>query len=178
MVGIVETHVQQVNKDRIRHKICHSWQFVDNYSQDPFGRIRVGWNAEIMSVSVLHMSAQAIFLDVTTFQHKIFVVTFVYESNDIIQRRLLWAELKAFDAINSKPWMVLGDFSSILEVTDKVGGVEVTPSYYYYFWECTQDVHLFDLRYSGCLYTWSNKHEDDTRLASKIDRGDGEFGVA
>ncbi|XP_026419498.1 uncharacterized protein LOC113315436 [Papaver somniferum] len=64
----------------------------------------------------------------------------------------------------------MGDFNYLLEVGDKVGGVEVIPSNYKEFYDCTQDAHIFDLRYTGCFFTWNNKQEGDYKIASKIDR--------
>lgn len=43
-------------------------------------------------------------------------------------------------------------------------------SHYKEFYDCTQEAHIFDLRYSGCFYTWSNKQEGENKIASKIDR--------
>ncbi|XP_026378158.1 uncharacterized protein LOC113272552 [Papaver somniferum] len=170
MVGIVETHVQEANKSRIRNNICHSWSLVDNYSLDPSGRIWVGRNKEVMTVNVLHTCFQAIFLEVTTFQNQNFIVTFFYGSNDIIQRRFLWSTIRAFDGANAKPWILLGDFNYMLEGCDRITKTDVTSAQYSDFRDCVQDSHIFYLRYSGCFYTWSNKQEGDTRIASKIDR--------
>ncbi|XP_026378461.1 uncharacterized protein LOC113272885 [Papaver somniferum] len=50
------------------------------------------------------------------------------------------------------------------------GGAEVIPSNYKEFYDCTQDAHIFDLRYTGCFFTWNNKQEGEYKIASKIDR--------
>lgn len=54
LLGIVETHVQESNKDKIRRSIHPSWKFVDNYSMDGAGKIWVGWDTSIVKVQVIH----------------------------------------------------------------------------------------------------------------------------
>lgn len=162
--------MQEFNKDRIRSRISQSWNFVDNYPLDNSGRIWVGWDPEIMFAVVIHSSSQSIFLDVTTFQNKNFVAAFVYGSNDNTQRRHPWNDLRVFAASNNKPWILLGDFNSILEVGDKVVCADVIYAHLSDFRDCIQDTQIFDLSYSGCFYTWSNQQVGDTRIASKIDR--------
>lgn len=133
LVGIIETHVQESQSSRIKHRLKPSWHFIDNYVNNIHGRILVGWDPEVMKVSVIHSSTQAIFLDILYGQNIHFVVTMVYGDNDLITRRLLWEDINAFASYNTAPWILLGDFNSILEVEDKFSRVEVTNSQFFDF---------------------------------------------
>lgn len=98
-----------------------------------------------MSATVLHTSSHAICLDVITFQYNNYIVTFVYGSNDIIQRRHLWNDSRAFESANGKPWILLEDFNSMLEVKDIIGATTITPAHYFEFRDYAQDCHIFDI---------------------------------
>ncbi|XP_026444796.1 uncharacterized protein LOC113345201 [Papaver somniferum] len=121
-------------------------------------------------VSLIQHSSQAIFLDVLLPHNKACVFTFVYGDNDGINRSSLWNDLVSFSCSNNKPWMILGDFNSILEYKDKLGKAEVTASQFSDFQKCTQYSQIFDLAYTGCFYTWSNFQEGEDRVMGKIDR--------
>lgn len=115
IIGLVETHVQSINASRIRNKIMPKWHFIDNYNNDDSGRIWIGWNLDSVKVSLIHSSSQVIFVEVDTVENISFVAAFVYENNDGVLRRALWTDITAFSQINSKPWIVLGDFNSYIE---------------------------------------------------------------
>lgn len=170
IVGILETHVQEVNKVQIRNNIQEGWHFVDNYINNNSGRIWIGWNPLEVTIAVLHSSPQSVFLDVSTSRNFNFILTFVYGFNDPRQRLSLWNELEAFDDFNNRPWMIMRDFNSILYSDEKVGGAAVTSSQMVDFQNCIQAYCLFDLHYSGCLFTWCNEQQGDGRIASNLDR--------
>ncbi|XP_026428291.1 uncharacterized protein LOC113324182 [Papaver somniferum] len=167
---LVETHVQANNSSRIMRSICPSWKFFDNYFHSPAGRIWVGWDPEVLQVSLIQNSSQAIFLDVNLPHNISCVFTFVYGDNDGIVRRSLWNDLVSFSCYNKKPWMILGDFNAILEYKDRLSKTEITASQYSDFFNCTQDAQIFDLAYTGCFYTWINLREGEASVMGKIDR--------
>ncbi|XP_026459483.1 uncharacterized protein LOC113360158 [Papaver somniferum] len=146
IVGIVETHVQSQNKDRIRRVIRPDWQFIDNNS-----KILLGFGLG------------------GTLQQFQFLLFMLQISNDPQVRKLLWVDILNFSSTNSHPLLLVGEFNSILFPHEKVDGI-VTSNNYLYFWNCTQDSFLFDLAYSGCFHTWKNGHTDDNRILSKLDR--------
>ncbi|XP_026458963.1 uncharacterized protein LOC113359566 [Papaver somniferum] len=141
----------------------------DNYNNDTSGRIWIGWDPCEVKITILHSSAQCIFVLVDTIKGFYFVATFVYGNNDIGIRRYLWEDICNFSQYNSRPWIILGDFNFILSPTDKTGGAEIRPYHYQYLSNCVQEAHLMDLPYSGGFYTWFNK-KGATRIGFKIDR--------
>ncbi|XP_026459314.1 uncharacterized protein LOC113359951 [Papaver somniferum] len=114
----------------------------DNDCVSNGGRIWVGWDPSVMNASVLHISFQAIFLEVSTSIQMNFIVTFVYGDNYYMNKRNLWASLEAFAEFNSNHWLV----------------------------NCIQSSQLFDLPFTDCFYTWNNCQMDGSIIRSKIDR--------
>lgn len=78
-----------------------------------------------------------------------FILMVVYGSNEVIERRSLWAELQAFALGNRRPWTIMGDFNSILHFEEHAGrgGVEVAD--FIDFQECLFNSELFDARFKG-----------------------------
>jgi len=56
---------------------------------------------------------------------KTFFITFVYGSNQELQRRLLWDDLTHIARGMDEAWCVLGDFDVVLYPGDRMGGTEV-----------------------------------------------------
>ncbi|KAJ6370154.1 hypothetical protein OIU76_028431 [Salix suchowensis] len=63
------------------------------------------------------------------------------------------------------PWMILGDFNSLLSQDDKLNGSVVSMYETADFHHCCPDLGLYDLNYIGCHFTWSNGS-----VWSKLDR--------
>jgi endonuclease/exonuclease/phosphatase family metal-dependent hydrolase len=63
------------------------------------------------------------------------------------------------------PWLILGDFNSMLSQADKHNGVSVSSYEVADFRNCCSDLGLYDLNYTGCHFSWTNG-----RVWSKIDR--------
>nr|TKR85168.1 hypothetical protein D5086_0000250210 [Populus alba] len=69
-------------------------------------------------------------------------------------RRTLWNDLRNWSP--SSPWLILGDFNSLLSQADKHHGEPVSNYKTTDFRQCCSDLGLTDLNYSGCHFTWSN----------------------
>lgn len=77
-------------------------------------------------ITVVHMTYQAITCDVVIMSLNLnFQLTLVYAFNTKEERRSLWVELVNMSAC-TKPWLVLGDFNSVLHVEDMLRGKPVT----------------------------------------------------
>ena len=85
-----------------------------------------------------------------------FHATFVYGLHTIVDRRDLWDSLRMW--CPSGPWLVLGDFNSILSQDDKLNGNVVSMYEIDDFHNYCHDLGLFNLNYSGCHFTWSTGH--------------------
>ncbi|XP_074288700.1 uncharacterized protein LOC141613857 [Silene latifolia] len=58
----------------------------------------------------------------------------------------------------------------ITETKDRIGGAEVSWAEMAPMRSMVLDCQLYDMKASGSYYTWNNKHEDATRVYSRIDR--------
>ncbi|XP_075475225.1 uncharacterized protein LOC142505973 [Primulina tabacum] len=137
---------------------------VHNFLLNDKGRIFVLWNPNKVNVDV-GMCEQAIHVNIDCVATNIrFCVSFVYGLNKIVQRRPLWDNLRNFGDSCSLPWLVLGDFNTILSPDEKKGGLAVRDYDIKDFVECVSSLDLLDLNYIGCLFTWYSP-----KVCSKLD---------
>jgi hypothetical protein len=162
--GLLETKlhsskVSSMHKFRMKH-----WNFLTNATAASNARIVVFWNPSTVKVDLLNCSAQGLHVIINSLVLQLsFTVTFVYGYNTIVARRSLWADLRAWQP--NCPWLVMGDFNSVLSQTDKHNGEPVSTYETSDFRDCCTDLGLVDLNFTGCHFTWNNG-----RVWSKIDR--------
>ncbi|XP_020254154.1 uncharacterized protein LOC109831229 [Asparagus officinalis] len=68
------------------------------------------------------------------------------------------------------PLVGWGDFNTILNSEEKLGGAQVTEADTTDFQNFINLSHLAHLKATGCFYSWSNKQEAETRIWSILDR--------
>ncbi|CAL1399736.1 unnamed protein product [Linum trigynum] len=78
----------------------------------------------------------------------------IYDNPAPVQRRELWARLHSLAQDLKDPWLLVGDFNSILSPTEKLGGAPFNSSRTRDFQECVNDIGLHDLGFTGPAYTW------------------------
>ncbi|KAK4726702.1 hypothetical protein R3W88_031619 [Solanum pinnatisectum] len=88
--------------------------------------------------------------------------------NDIQLKNRLWSELGQLDRQLNYPWLLCGDFNSVLSSGDRIGST-VTTSEPLGFRGLIDDMHLTPLRITRCHYTWCNKQSIGSRVYIKID---------
>ncbi|XP_074292607.1 uncharacterized protein LOC141619489 [Silene latifolia] len=66
--------------------------------------------------------------------------------------------------------LVCGDFNSITETNDRISGAEVSWAELALMRKMIDEYQLQEMKCSGSYYTWNNKHEDITKVYSRIDR--------
>nr|TKR97767.1 hypothetical protein D5086_0000209670 [Populus alba] len=153
--GLLETKllpskVASFQKFRLRH-----WQQLSNANVANTARIVVFWNPSTVKVDLLSSSAQAVHLSISCLiSHISFKATFVYGFNTITARRSLWEDLRSWNS--NSPWMVLGDFNSMLSSVDKHNGSAVSSYETSDFRDCCSDLGLHDANFTGCHFSWTN----------------------
>eukprot|EP00258_Populus_trichocarpa_P025573 XP_024441592.1 uncharacterized protein LOC112324175 [Populus trichocarpa] len=135
--GLLEMKLSSSKVAFMQKFLLKNWKFVSNAEIANTARIVLLWNPSTISIEVINLSAQA--------------------------RRALWEDLKRW--CPSSPWIVLGDFNSILSQDDKHNGEPVSSYEVPDFRECCADLGLADLNATGCHFTWSSGS-----VWSKIDR--------
>lgn len=77
--------------------------------------------------------------------------------------RALWDDIRRWST--TSPWILLGDFNSILFQEDKHNSDPVSNYEVSDFRECCANLGLADLNFTSCHFTWSNG-----KVYRKIDR--------
>lgn len=72
-------------------------------------------NTQITHCSVIDKSSQI--------KYK---MAFVCGNNDNARRKELWKQLRALNVIINEPWLILGDFNTMLLVEDRINGIPVS----------------------------------------------------
>ncbi|YP_008992389.1 hypothetical protein Salmi_Mp122 (mitochondrion) [Salvia miltiorrhiza] len=67
-----------------------------------------------------------------------FHVSFVYGFHSIVSRRPLWNNLMETTELHSTPWLLVGDFNSLLRIDEKWFGAEVSAYEVNDFMDCCQ----------------------------------------
>ena len=169
LIGLIEHKIKEPNIKRIMKVICPHWRHAHNSTHAPIGRILVCWDPQILDVKVLHMTSQLMHCEVHSIQDGyIFVATLVYGANDHIERLDLWNELSKLKTNDS--WVILGDFNAIRKPMEKAGGLTHWPPHMDDLNKCLFSCEVDDLRFSGCLFTWSNRQDPPHHISSKLDR--------
>ncbi|XP_075085014.1 uncharacterized protein LOC142168253 [Nicotiana tabacum] len=123
---------------------------------------------------VLKKAAQIIHCSVVSRNQQIECeMTIVYGYNKVEQRRDLWQQLNSLSQTITKPWIIWGNFNSLLSPQDRLKGATVTSYEIKDCTECIQQLMLNELIWKGDYYTWTNKQQGGDIIWSRIDRAFG-----
>ncbi|KAF8377878.1 hypothetical protein HHK36_031266 [Tetracentron sinense] len=162
---------RSMNADRVLKQISELWHRIDNYSSALNGRVWFCWDPEQLDVSPISITDQAIhcLVNAAGWVSPI-VVSTIYGANDRLNRENLWQDLRVFSQVHNLPWVVLGDFNSILFPSEKRGGQPIHLPHLHSLESCCLDSGLSDLRWRGPLFTWTNGMIGQGRIDCKLDR--------
>ncbi|KAM3219264.1 hypothetical protein P3L10_023795 [Capsicum annuum] len=166
LIGLLET---KKKIDTMTDNMFAGWSYVTNLEEHYNGRIWITWRPDYYKVSTIFQTAQQIICEVMFIPLQIlFDIPFVYAFNTKEERHELWESLVRHSRICTKPWMLLGDFNSILKAEDRIGEAPVVWSEIVDFKSCVHDCGLLEFPTPGNKYTWSDKHSHQ-RIFSRID---------
>lgn len=95
--------------------------------------------------------------------------TMVYAKCNRSLRLMLWDKLRD-ESDTTLPWLVGGDFNTILKIEEKKGGRGVDLHSMQDFRECAMDAGLSEIEYEGDRFTWCNNQQGSNRLWERLDR--------
>ncbi|XP_074315526.1 uncharacterized protein LOC141651724 [Silene latifolia] len=98
-----------------------------------------------------------------------FYLTMVYAFNGLSERKPLWIRLQDISGQIHSPWIICGDFNTVLAPSERLGG-STTEEEMEDFQNCLDVCHMVDMPATGSLFTWNNKQEAATRVFSRLDR--------
>ncbi|KAG7543595.1 Reverse transcriptase zinc-binding domain [Arabidopsis thaliana x Arabidopsis arenosa] len=169
-----DAEVTERKADRIVQSVFHDWSFMSNYEEHRLGRLWLVWRHNVR-VTPLFKTAQLITVSIyIEGRREEFFVTFVYASNHVAERKLLWDDIIAHHdspLFHGKAWLICGDFNEVLEGEDH-SLYEVSPTIspgMRDFQNLASHCELTDLSYQGERFTWCNKRHDGV-ICKKLDR--------
>ncbi|KAL0449031.1 UNVERIFIED_CONTAM: hypothetical protein Slati_1459500 [Sesamum latifolium] len=101
-------------------------QFVDYTG--PGNRIRLTWKHDEVDVTVISIYSQMIHCSVLIRHlHISVLVSVIYGENDGVERRQLWESLvQLADSIDDEPWLVMGDFNTVVDMSEVCGTLGIS----------------------------------------------------
>ncbi|KAJ4906795.1 Uncharacterized protein Rs2_10453 [Raphanus sativus] len=146
--------------------------YLSNHSSDEDGRIVLIWK-DPAKVTVISQSRQMITCELQLPNCQPIIYSAIYASNLSEERTDLWVELlnqHSALALDTKPWMIGGDFNQILRHYEHSSFCHMRhSSQMFQFRDSLLQLGVFDLRYYGPVHTWTNKC-DTAPVAKKLDR--------
>ncbi|KAL0420571.1 UNVERIFIED_CONTAM: hypothetical protein Slati_3080000 [Sesamum latifolium] len=135
-------------------------------------RIWLAWDDDFVGIDVLDVDAQYVHCRVLIHCiHTHVLMTIVYGVNDLGGRRVLWQHLSNISClIDDIPWLVGGDFNTVLDSSEVCGQSGDIRSAAEDFQACLHDTGLINLPMQGEWFTWHNYSSDTRSLWKKLDR--------
>ncbi|XP_056688217.1 uncharacterized protein [Spinacia oleracea] len=126
--ALIETRVKQAKFKQLSSKFGRYWNWGENYKDNPRGRIWLGWQHLEVDLSILTCHEQFIHYVIRDRSGSVYLYfTAVYGLHTIEARRSLWTSLLQIQAsVGSYPWLLSGDFNTILADGDRINGGPVT----------------------------------------------------
>ncbi|XP_074301632.1 uncharacterized protein LOC141633034 [Silene latifolia] len=170
LFGLLETKINGDNVMNISHNLFVGWCITTNCHTHKGGRVWLLWQPQMFDVTVLQYNPQFIHAMIKgTTTGKCFYLTMVYAFNEGKDRVELWNCLNQFASSCSGPWALAGDFNTVLNPDERLGGqtrVEDMDD----FVNCLSICDMVDIQATGAFYTWTNKQDAGDRKFSRLDR--------
>ena len=107
------------------------------------------WKSEEMEVIPLSTTEQEIHATVKVHSSNLtWLMTSIYASPKLAERRILWENLKTVAHLHNLPWLMLGDFNEVLCGEDKFGGNHVNLNRALEFKNCLDECNMLDLGFA------------------------------
>ncbi|KAK6784679.1 hypothetical protein RDI58_018134 [Solanum bulbocastanum] len=154
LIAIYEHRVRDERVSIIIKKNMAGWNWCTNECNNVRGRIWVIWNPNEVTFTRKEDAVQYIHRLVMIKQRNIqFQFTVVYGLHTIATRLPLWTTIKQLNNNINEPWLIIGDFNSILTQRDTPVGSPVQDIEIRDFRECLLDCNLAELQIGGREYT-------------------------
>ncbi|XP_070021780.1 uncharacterized protein [Nicotiana sylvestris] len=161
LVGLLETKIKSNRIEKLANNMFVGWKYLTNLEYHYNGRIWITWRPDYYKVILMSMLAQVIKCEVHHIPLQMtFELCYVYALNTREERKDLWDKLVSHSRRCTRPWMVLGDFNTILKTEDIIGRNPVTWAEVKDFHNCVVECGLLELPAQGNRYYWNDKHEE------------------
>lgn len=155
--GMLETKVPVDRLGGIMYRKFIDWKYHSNHEVVQGGRIVILWNPQQVECEPMETHAQAIHYKVINkINAQTFFCSFVYGASNPTDREELWSSLISSGVNHAQPWMLLGDFNSVLSIDERQGGVKFHAHDMEKFSACATSIGMVDAPSIGNLFTWTN----------------------
>ncbi|XP_026405153.1 uncharacterized protein LOC113300150 [Papaver somniferum] len=128
------------------------------------GNIRLFWSALITEHTVVSITNQVATVNVGGV-----LVSGIHAASLAADRKELWLELEQVNSMDL-PWLLIGDFNTVLSVDEKNGGRTPLRVAMQDFHEALNVCNLIRAPSSGLQFTWSNNRAGSNRIVCTLDR--------
>ncbi|XP_061361871.1 uncharacterized protein LOC133305628 [Gastrolobium bilobum] len=156
ILALFETKISGIRGDRIIKKLGFSKSFKKD-AVGFSGGIWLLWDEKKVKVKVeiiddhhQYIHTKVLYLE----EMKSEFITFVYGSPRRLEKQTLWLNLESIAQETDGPWLVLGDFNSVLNASEKIGGKEICWSSLNDIQECFSSCDISDIGFKGPDFTW------------------------
>lgn len=150
--SILETHIKELPLASLMSSVCRGWHYTSNHLSDEDGRIILIWK-DPAKVRILLQSHQVVTCELILPNCLPIIYTAIYASNLSDERNDLWVEflnLHTTFGLDSKPWIIGGDFNQILYSSDHSAfNHNKHSTRMFQFRDCLYQLGVFDLIYQG-----------------------------
>lgn len=166
LLAILEHRVVEKLETKIIQKIAQGWRWISNASSNNKGRTWIIWDPRRIDFVLLTKEIQYIHGVTKIYDLNLsFHFTAVYGLHSIQDRKSMWISLRSITQIQQGPWIIMGDFNTILHQEDRMHGSPVQEYETRDFREFLMITGFCEVKTFGREYTWKNSH-----TYSKIDR--------
>ncbi|KAL0439719.1 UNVERIFIED_CONTAM: hypothetical protein Slati_2454900 [Sesamum latifolium] len=151
-------------------RVAPRWNWFVDYA-GPDNRVWLAWDDDFIDVDVLDTGDQFVHCSVHIRSlHMHVFITVVYGVNDVIGRRVLWADLHRLSlTVTAVPWLVGEDFNTMVHVSEVCGKSGDIRGVAEEFQGCLRDTGLINLPMQGEWFTWHNCSRDSGSLWKRLD---------
>lgn len=166
MVAIIEPMVDSNRMDSFRKKLKMDYSAANSIGK---AHIWFFWKSPLQFV-VLHQHEQFLTLCHGGSSDPNFFITIVHAKCSVQERRVLWSELAHLYWNCSVPWLLAGDFNTILSMEEKAGGRLPNFTSMADFNDCITSLGIQDAGFHGSSYTWYNGQTGGNAIWARLDR--------
>nr|GEU96631.1 hypothetical protein [Tanacetum cinerariifolium]GEV08250.1 hypothetical protein [Tanacetum cinerariifolium] len=177
----VETRLNKKLVSKACNNVFGKWTWVSNVMDASRNcRIIIGWDSDMVDAALLSSYDQVMHFEVSLILDKRkFFISFVYDENEPKDRIGLWENfIDHMGIIDSKPWVMMGDFNAILYSEDHSKGFANVYQGIREFRSCVQQLDMEYLARNGLFYTWVQRSKDpENGIMKKLNRvmGNSDF---
>lgn len=165
IVALLENKLNNFNLELLKSQFGNQWQFITSQYK---GRIIVGWETNYWNANIVDNGEQQISIKFHNKGGLQIATTFVYAKNLASERLSLWKQITELAKDINIPWIVTGDFNSVLKTNEKKGGLTLRVSQVAEFNNCVLSAGLVEAIHSGLKYTW--RSGKSKKITSRLDR--------